>query len=195
MKINVILASSSPRRKDLLERAGVSFVTAIPDVNEDARAGESPMNLVKRLSKDKAQAVRERIGERRLEHSVILAADTIVVAPDGKTVLGKPRDFKEARAMLRRISGKTHQVYTGYCLMTGKKTVVRAVCTKVKIRDLGEAGIERYLSAGESMDKAGAYAAQGYGMTIIESIIGSYTNVVGLPVAEVLKDIKKIAER
>jgi septum formation protein len=192
MLAKVILASSSPRRRELLERAGVTFIVRPPDIDESPKKGETPVAMVKRLAREKALAV---VAMSPPEKGwVVLAADTIVVEPSGKRVLGKPRDEAEARAMLRSIQGKTHLVYTGYCLVgqdrRGKSTVkVRAVCTRVTMGRMGADDISRYLRAGESMDKAGAYAAQGVGMTLIEKIAGSYTNVVGLPVTEVLRDL------
>ncbi|MCC7442905.1 MAG: septum formation protein Maf [Bdellovibrionales bacterium] len=190
------MASTSPRRRELLERAGVSFVTASPDVDETPRRGEKPTALVRRLARAKALAA--LAGQAPEPGRVVLAADTIVVDPSGKRVLGKPVDEPDARRMLKLIAGRTHRVYTGYCLIgsdrarPGKSlTVVRVVCTRVTMSPMDADGITRYLLAGESMDKAGSYAAQGVGMTLIQSISGSYTNVVGLPVHEVLKDLRR----
>jgi septum formation protein len=130
------------------------------------------------------------------ETAVIIAADTTVVSPQGK-ILGKPVDEKDALKMISAIQGKTHTVLTGYSLAKvskGKvvKTVSKVVKTQVTMRKLSKAEQGFYLSRGESMDKAGAYAAQGYGMVLIEKINGSYTNVVGLPMKEVLEDLHKI---
>ena len=118
-----------------------------------------------------------------------------VVAPDGRTVLGKPRDEREARRMLARLAGRTHQVLTGYCLIAaarGKRPirVGRVVSSRVTMRPLTRDDVAAYVRTGESMDKAGAYAAQGFGMALVDSIRGSYTNVVGLPVAQLVRDLE-----
>jgi septum formation protein len=184
----IVLASSSPRRIELLTQLGLRFETRSPDVDEEPRRGESPRALVARLARDKAGAVDGQLGGGS---RLVIAADTIVVAPGGKRVLGKPRDRAEAARMLRAIAGKTHEVLTGYCLLAPEDSVVRVVRSSVRIRKLSGAEIEAYLSTGESMDKAGAYAAQGHGAALIEEIRGSYTNVVGLPVAQLALDLEK----
>jgi septum formation protein len=191
----VILASGSPRRKELLTWAGVRFEIMISDVDETPLKKETPAAMVKRLSHEKALAVGQKIMASG-ETAVIIAADTTVVSPQGK-ILGKPVDEKDALKMISAIQGKTHTVLTGYSLAKvskGKvvKTVSKVVKTQVTMRKLSKAEQGFYLSRGESMDKAGAYAAQGYGMVLIEKINGSYTNVVGLPMKEVLEDLHKI---
>jgi septum formation protein len=191
----VILASGSPRRKELLTWAGVRFEIMVSDVDETPLKKETPAAMVKRLSHEKALAVGQKIMASG-ETAVIIAADTTVVSPQGK-ILGKPVDEKDALKMISAIQGKTHTVLTGYSLAKvskGKvvKTVSRVVKTLVTMRKLSKVDQEFYLSKGESMDKAGAYAAQGYGMVLIEKINGSYTNVVGLPMKEVLEDLHKI---
>lgn len=189
---NLILASSSPRRKWLLKESGLSFRIVKPDVDETPLKNEKPKALVKRLSKDKALHVFKKIKNNNVQ---ILAADTIVVSPNKKIILGKPRNKKEAFWMLQTISGKIHEVVTGYCIVkfvNGKKSVInKTVTTKVKIKKMNKHEILQYLDKGESMDKAGAYAAQGFGMTIIEKVNGSFTNVVGLPLSEVHHDLKR----
>ena len=191
----VILASGSPRRKELLTWAGVRFEIMVSDVDETPLKKETPAAMVKRLSHEKALAVGQKIMASG-ETAVIIAADTTVVSPQGK-ILGKPVDEKDALKMISAIQGKTHTVLTGYSLAKvskGKvvKTVSKVVKTQVTMRKLSKVDQEFYLSKGESMDKAGAYAAQGYGMVLIEKINGSYTNVVGLPMKEVLEDLHKI---
>ena len=194
-KQKVILASGSPRRKELLTWAGVEFEIMVSDVDETPLKKETPAAMVKRLSHEKALAVGQKIVTGS-ETVVIIAADTTVVSPKGK-ILGKPVDEKDALKMISAIQGKTHTVLTGYSLAKvtkGKvvKTVSKVVKTLVTMRKLNKSEQEFYLSRGESMDKAGSYAAQGYGMVLIEKINGSYTNVVGLPMKEVLEDLRKI---
>lgn len=209
-RIRFILASTSPRRRDLLQQVGVRFRLLAPNTEEIEIRGESARRMVARLCMEKAQAAARRLGtasrvaltgQRPGSHpktqidTLILAADTTVVAPDGKTILNKPRSPADARRMLRMILGRTHTVLTGYCILGLSRGQVvrkhsRVVRTRVKMRDLGPGGPDRYLVSGESSDKAGAYAAQGFGSGLIAEIKGSYTNVVGLPVAQVLEDIE-----
>ena len=152
--------------------------------------------MVARLAVLKAEAIDMVMGPGE---RIVIAADTTVVEPKGKKVLGKPRGRADAIRMLRTISGKTHTVLTGYCLLGtqgsargrgSQSSVVRVVKTSVKIRSLSTRDISAYLATGESMDKAGAYAAQGHGATLIEELRGSYTNVVGLPVAQLVSDLE-----
>ncbi len=194
-KIKVILASGSPRRKELLTWAGVGFEIMVSDVDETPLKNETPAAMVKRLSCAKAIAVGQQVLSSA-EPCVIIAADTTVVSPKGK-ILGKPLDEKDALKMISEIQGQTHTVLTGYALVKvskGKivKSISKVVKTRVTMRKLNKIDQQFYLSRGESMDKAGAYAAQGYGMVLIEKINGSYTNVVGLPMKEVLEDLQKI---
>jgi septum formation protein len=184
----LVLASSSPRRKDLLARLGIPFTIAPSAVEEKSLNGESPEDQVCRLALAKAQ----EISGRRLD-SWVLGADTIVVIDN--RILGKPRDRGEATSMLARLAGRAHEVYTGYALVTARfpdKQRVRWVRSLVRIRDLCEEEIEAYVNTGEPMDKAGAYAVQGIGSGIVESISGSYTNVVGLPLCEVARDLQQL---
>jgi len=193
--LKIILASGSPRRKELLAWAGVSFEIVISDVDETLIKGESPSKMVRRLSQEKAKTVGKRFIQSQKD-AVIVAADTTVVSPRGK-ILGKPVDLKDAFKMITELQGKTHQVLTGYSIVQVKrgkilKTISRVVKTAVTMRSLSVAERNFYLSQGESMDKAGSYAAQGFGMVLIEKIRGSYTNVVGLPMNEVLQDLAKL---
>jgi septum formation protein len=195
MKMKVILASGSPRRKELLTWAGVPFEIRISEIDETPRRKESPLAMVKRLSLEKALVV-ATTQVRPDERVVIIAADTTVVSPVGK-ILGKPVNESEAMKMINAIQGKTHRVLTGFCLVQvsgGKvlKKVSKVVKTSVTMRKLNRQEQQDYVSRGESMDKAGAYAAQGFGMVLIEKISGSYTNVVGLPMKEVLEELKKL---
>ena len=191
----IILASTSPRRIYLMSQVYLAIEVLRPEADEKPLPGEKPGSLVLRLAKDKAQSVKE-LATQRFEKSIILAADTIVAAPGGKLILGKPTSPEEAHKMLRMLSGKKHTVYTGYCLLQanrkGKnKRVTRVVQSHVKMRKLTEKEITRYVASGEPMDKAGAYGAQGLGMSLIEKIDGSYTNVIGLPMAQIFMDLEK----
>ncbi len=187
------MASGSPRRKELLTMAGIDFEVLVPDVNEDLLKGESPERMVRRLAYEKAMAALGRAGPNP---RIVIAADTTVVSPAGK-ILGKPGDREEAIRMVRSLQGRIHRVFTGYAILRGEsgrivRKVQRVVRTAVRIRKMNLAEIIRYVDLGEGVDKAGAYAAQGAGMTLIEGIRGSYTNVVGLPMTEVLADLKGI---
>jgi septum formation protein len=191
----IILASGSPRRKELLMMAGISFEIFVPDVNEDPFLGEKPDRMVKRLAREKALAVLRKLPGGR-SSQFIIAADTTVVNPSGK-ILGKPDGRRQAVEMLQTLQGKVHHVFTGYSILFGSsgrvsRKVHRVVGTRVHIRKMSLLEIKRYVDLGESFDKAGAYAAQGFGMTIIERINGSYTNVVGLPMTELVSDLKDL---
>lgn len=167
-----------------------------PEVDEKPKYREKPDQLVSRLSREKAESIRG-IAVQRYDNCLVVAADTVVVAPDGKKILGKPASPEDAKNMLKMLSGKTHSVFTGYCILhanrkgSGKK-VVKVIKSKVKMRSLSAKIIDRYVATGEPMDKAGAYGAQGLGMTLVEWIDGSYTNVVGLPIAQVFMDLEKV---
>ena len=175
--MNIILASQSPRRKELLERMGVrSFKTVSPDIDERAFDGLSPNQLVETLSREKSRAVAERADDE----DIVIAADT-VVALDG-AILGKPEDETDAFKMLTLLSGVRHQVYTGVTVRRGSECVTEHEVTDVSFRELSEEEIERYISTDEPMDKAGAYGIQGYGALLVEGISGDYYNVMGLPV-------------
>jgi septum formation protein len=191
----IILASSSPRRVELMRTARISVLTRSPDVDESVKKGESPKQMVARLARDKAEAVME---SALREHSaaIIIAADTTVVGPDGKSILGKPADAADAFRILKKILGKTHQVHTGYCILSAAREmktqrIQRVITSKVTMRKLSDEAIRKYLALGESMDKAGAYAAQGHGALLIQKVSGSHTNVIGLPMAELLEDLEK----
>jgi septum formation protein len=172
--MRLILASASPRRAELLRSAGYTFDVVVTDVNESIRAGETPAAYVRRLAADKSAAV-------RVADAVVLGADTTVVI-DGE-ILGKPRDDADGRAMLRRLSGKAHQVLTGVSLRLGAREVGRVEATSVVFRELTDEDIAWYVESGEGRDKAGGYAIQGLASRFVPSISGSYSNVVGLPLA------------
>ena len=175
--MNIILASQSPRRKELLGRMGIrDFETISPNVDESAFHGLPPEELVRRLSAEKAAAVAGKVGE----DAIVIAADT-VVALEG-AVLGKPADELDAFKMLSALSGVRHQVYTGVTVCRGGEKQTAHEVTDVTFRELSEEEIEHYIATGEPMDKAGAYGIQGYGALLIQGISGDYYNVMGLPV-------------
>ena len=168
-----------------------------PEVDERVLRGELPRALVKRLAIAKAMAVASTLNSNR--HALVIAADTTVVSPNGKQILNKPKNAKDALRMLKLLQGETHTVCTGYCLTLrhpDKKQIriARVIATRVKMRPTSKSDLEAYIATGEPMDKAGAYAIQGIGMALVESISGSYTNVVGLPVAQVLADLKGLID-
>lgn len=175
------LASSSPRRREILERFGLRFELSTPSVDESPLPDETPAHHVERLSALKAAAVRERFPAH-----LVLAADTVVVL--GKEVLGKPSSVKDAERMLHLLAGNTHEVISGYTLRDGRsgEELSGAVTTQVGFRALPPAWIRWYSRLEESRDKAGAYGIQGIGGAMIEKIAGSYNNVVGLPIEEIL---------
>ena len=171
--MEIILASQSPRRRELLERMGVKNCRI---VTPDMERALPPEELVRRISAEKARAVREQAGM----DAVVIAADT-VVALDG-AVLGKPADELEAFKMLSTLSGCRHQVYTGLTVLRGEERHTVSEETIVAFRELSEEEISCYIQTGEPMDKAGAYGIQGFGALLIEGIQGDYYNVMGLPV-------------
>ena len=173
----LILASSSPRRQELLRQAGISFQVHAAHINEDQIAGEDPREYALRLAREKAQAVAARYPQ-----SYVLGADTIVVV-DGN-VLGKPQDHADAARMLRILSGRGHEVTTAVSLIApSARTETRACTTKVYFRELTEDEIQQYVAGGEPMDKAGAYAIQGGASRWTDRIEGEWSNVVGLPLS------------
>ena len=174
--MKLILASQSPRRRDLLGQMGLEFTVISPQIDEDAFTDPDPVALVKTLSREKALAV----AKDRAADALVIAADTVVVL-DGQT-LGKPRDRAEAKAMLAALSGRSHQVCTGVTVCRGDRADTRAEVTQVTFRSLSLEEIRRYADTGEPMDKAGAYGIQGLGALLVEGIRGDYFNVVGLPV-------------
>lgn len=176
----LILASQSPRRKELLQKAGFCFEVIPSRVDENIPDKITPEDFAQRL----AQAKATKIAKRHCE-AIVLGADTIVVL--GDAILGKPADKDDARRMLQQLSGAWHQVMTGYAVVHGAlaKTVRATIITDVKFKRLTPAEIEWYIETAEPDDKAGAYAIQGIGALWVEKIKGSYTNVVGLPVCEV----------
>lgn len=194
--IPLVLASTSPRRIELLRGLCLPIEILSPESEEIPKKGEKPEDLVARLSREKAESVRSQAW-KKYGKCLIIAADTVVVTPNGREILGKPRDRDDARRILQLLLGKTHTVMTGYDMRLlseagDDKVISRVVKSRVKMRSIDSVSLEHYLKTGESLDKAGGYGAQGFGMALIEEIRGSYTNVVGLPLAHIMKDFEKI---
>ncbi len=178
----LILASKSPRRRYLLEQAGLEFSIIPSTFDENSIPLSSPESYVRHLAEAKAKDISQRYPE-----SWVIGADTVVFIDN--TLLGKPDSHAAARKMLRSLSGKTHQVLTGYCICceaTGR-LFSETIKTDVRFKELTDVEINWYINSGEPFDKAGAYAIQGIGTFLVKRIDGSYTNVVGLPVCEVLE--------
>lgn len=184
----VILASTSPRRRELLTLAGIAF-TVVPSPAEEPApdAGELPAAYAARMARLKAAAVAHAHPE-----AIVIGADSVVAI--GDVILGKPRDAAEAKRMLTLLSGRVHQVVTGCALFgLGEQPEIFTVSTDVAMTPLSEAAIDAYVATGEPMDKAGAYAIQGRAAAFVTEIHGSYTNVVGLPLAEVARLLRLFA--
>jgi septum formation protein len=183
----LILASASPRRRELLAQAGFIFTVESADVDESLRDGEAPVAYVLRLAVEKAQAVFAGYSAVQ-ETLVVLGADTSVVLDD--EVLGKPADAADAMRMLRRLSGRTHQVLTGVAAVTREGTVSGVETTEVTFSEIPEAELAAYCATDEPLDKTGAYGIQGYAARWIPRIDGDYFNVMGLPIARTAKLIE-----
>ena len=189
MTPTLILASSSPRRRELLSSLGLEFTIVKPDVDESQRPGEAPLDYVRRLSEEKTANVAARLSSPAAvlaaDTVVILAADTLGVDEAGE-ILGKPVDADDARQMLRRLRGRVHQVYTAITLLvqqveTSSRQITSLTRTDVYMRNYSDAEIEAYIATGDPFDKAGSYAIQHEDFQPVGRIEGSYTNVVGLP--------------
>jgi septum formation protein len=181
--MRLVLASASPRRAELLTSAGFDFDVAPADVDETPRPNEPPADYALRVARAKARAA-----AGRHEGRPILAADTVVVA--GGQLLGKPAGATDAKKMLRLLSGSVHEVLTAVVLVAGGREAVEVVSTRVRFAPLSDAEIESYVATGEPEGKAGAYAIQGRASRFIDWIEGSWSNVVGLPVAAVYRILK-----
>ena len=178
----IILASESPRRRQLLEILGIDFDCVKPPITEDLIAGEPPVKAAQRLAREKAESI-------QCEDGLIIAADTIVFC-QGR-ILGKPNDEKEAGEMLSLLSGRHHEVITAICLKKGLETDLQSEITRVFFRKLNRKEISGYIAAGEPFDKAGAYGIQGKGSIFISRIEGCYFNVVGLPLSRLYQMLQK----
>jgi septum formation protein len=186
--MRLILASTSPRRAELLAAAGYSFETCAVDIDERVRHGERPADYVRRLAKDKSAAAAGNSFHRT--DVVVLAADTSVVVDD--RIFGKPRDDEEATEMIRQLAGRVHQVLTGMSLRHASREVGGVESTAVWFAALTAEDVEWYIASGEGRGKAGAYAIQGLASRFIPRIEGSYSNVVGLPIAAVHALIRQV---
>ncbi len=189
MDDTLILASASPRRKQLLEQIGLQFSVMPSSVKEDIQPDETPEDLVIRLSLDKARDIARR---HDISARWVIGSDTIVVC--NEQILGKPAHAQEATDMLRQLSGTSHLVVSGYAVIDRQQQTQRseAVTTRVHFRQLTEEEIARYIATGEPVDKAGAYAIQGIGACFVSGIEGSYTNVVGLPLCRLTLALKEL---
>jgi septum formation protein len=213
--VQIILASASPRRKELLERLGFSVKVIPAAIDEIRLEGEGAENFVKRMARAKCLTVVDRMqssmypadsdpqtrryptggGSRVQETRWVIGADTIVVL--GDRILGKPKDTAEAAEMLHRLGGKSHRVMTGFCIhdLRKNKEGVQAVETEVRFKRITANEVEKYIAVGESMDKAGAYAIQGVGAYLCDAVAGSYTNVVGLPLCQVVEMMEEMGAK
>ncbi|MFA7637190.1 MAG: Maf family protein [Monoglobales bacterium] len=186
MDKEIILASASPRRKEILQNLGVKFRIVTSDAEEITDDGLPPNLIVQQLAMLKGTDVAKKV-----KNVLVISADTIVW--DDGEVLGKPENIENAKEMLKKLSGKTHEVYTGVCVTDSKsgKSISDFEVTKVKFRNLSKEEIDRYVNTYEPMDKAGAYGIQGKGCLLVESIKGDYLNVVGLPAVKLAKILKE----
>jgi len=185
MGVKLVLASSSPRREELLKRLGLNFTIVPSKINEDIE-GLAPDLLVQELARAKAEEVAELV-----EDTVIIAADTVVVNNNG--IIGKPEDKNEAREMLKCLQGKCHTVFSGIAVLSTEegRSLVDVDRTEVFLRQMDEQEINEYVDTGEPLDKAGSYGIQGFGGIFVEKINGSYFTVMGLPIHKLALMLKK----
>jgi septum formation protein len=184
---DLILASASPRRRELLESLGLVLTVESVDLDESVRQGEAVRDYAVRVAAEKCDAAVARLGAPAL---AVLAADTVVAI--GQEILGKPADEAQAEAMLRKLSGHRHEVLTAFCIRHGERKLERLVTTFVTFRSIETKEIAAYVASGEWRGKAGGYAIQGIAGCFVTDIRGSFTSVVGLPVAEVLADLRAL---
>ena len=182
----IVLASASPRRKELLEKIGLEFSVEPSDYEEDISPGMEPHKLARTLSLEKARLVAEKYN-----NALVIAADTFIIVDD--QILGKPLTVTEARRMLETINGRQHSVITGFTIVDTSegRAITRSLETKVYIRKLTSKEIDSYVESREPLDKAGAYAIQGLGSVIVEKIEGDYFNVIGLPLSALTESLKE----
>ncbi len=181
----IILASSSPRRKEILENLHLPFTIVSPDCDEDVDAALPPEEYVSELAVKKGRAAIEKMKKTKMstEDALVISCDTVVYFPEGDIIIGKPKDEREAALTLGLLSDSWHSVYSGLCLICGDKEYCQTDLTRVKFRNIEDKQIEEYLATGEPFGKAGSYAAQMLGSAFVERIDGDFFNVVGLPVA------------
>lgn len=184
--MNIILASASPRRKEILENTKLKFDIIKSDIDEIILEKEAPIQAVMRLAFEKSMDIASKN-----EDDLIIAADTVVVLDEN--ILGKPKDKEEAYNMIRSLSGRTHEVITGISLVNLglNKKIIDYVVSTVKFKELSDEDIKDYIHTNESLDKAGAYGIQGYGAMLVEKIEGDYFNIVGLPISKLSDLLKK----
>ena len=187
-RVRVILASASPRRRELLSLIGIEHEVIPADIDESEHRGEQPAQLAERLAREKAVVL-----ARRHPEALIIGADTIVVIDD--RVLGKPRNEEDAALMLRTLRGRTHRVMTGVAVARGTRLVSDVEEVDVTFRDLADPDIAAYIATGEPMDKAGAYGIQGFGATIVREIQGDYFAVMGLALGRMVELIRRLGYR
>lgn len=189
-KRKLVLASSSPRRKELLERAGLTFIVDAANIEEDMTRKLAPDRLVKKLAFEKASFV-----ALRHPNAIVIGADTIVSI--GRNRWSKPANLRQAKMMLRALNGKTHVVWTGFCIIdtTSGKRAIKSVKTNLTLRKLTKKEIARYLETGEPLDGAGGYKLQEKGQALMARIDGDYNNILGLPLSVVLDELKKMGVR
>jgi septum formation protein len=191
--VTLVLASASPRRQELLRNTGIAFTVQPADIDESPRDGELPVEAAQRLAREKALTV-----SRSHPQDCVLGADTIVVVDEN--ILGKPRDAADAARMLHLLSGHTHDVITGVCLIgpvgelrtENRELITASEITRVTMCEISDKDISEYIATGEPMDKAGAYAIQGTASRWIPRIEGDYSNVVGLPIALVYRMLQEL---
>ena len=186
--VKLVLASASPRRRELLAGLGVEFTVQSADIDESVLPGERPEALVGRLSTAKAETVAAEYPD-----AFVIAADTVVVLDED--ILGKPKDKTENERFIRRLANRTHEVYTGHALFYRGRLDLTVKCTEVTFRALSDDEVHAYVATGEGLDKAGGYAIQGYGAALIPHIKGCYFNVVGLSVATLAERAKVLGVR
>ena len=184
----IILASASPRRRELLTQIGLKF-EIMPSHKEERMQENRPAQVVMGLAMDKAEDIFGQVGEDEKTDVLVIGADTIVALDN--IILGKPKDEEDALKMLRFLQGKTHQVYTGVCMVTADEAQVFYEKTDVTMYPADEEQLIEYIRTGEPMDKAGSYAIQGQGCVLVQEIHGDYNNVVGLPVAQIWQRLMK----
>ncbi len=185
---HIVLASGSPRRRELLNNLGIDFEIFVTDIDESIKENEAPQILVERLSNAKATSA-----AKKYPKSLVIAADTIVVLK-GK-ILGKPKDPQENHYFLEMLSGQTHKVYTGYALNLGGKKTISSLKSKVTFRHLTNEEIHQYITTNEGMDKAGGYGIQNFGAIMVKEISGCYFNIVGLSLSHIVDEVKKLGVR
>ncbi|HEV2489004.1 MAG TPA: Maf family protein [Candidatus Acidoferrales bacterium] len=192
--MKLILASSSPRRAEILRNAGFDFEVLPTNVDESQRHGEYATNFVRRLAEEKARAVAQLVAAKSHDGSAIIVAADTTVELEGE-ILGKPSSAENARAMIRRLSGRTHEVLTGLAVLpvSGVRFRVVVESTRVSFAPISDSEIEAYIQSGEPLDKAGAYAIQGRGGKFITRIEGCYFNVMGLPLARLYAILRELS--